>query len=155
MRRRTSSSRVCARRRGKRQIREGLAYVRGRRDMLLVLMVVFFVGTFGMNFQITSALMATQEFRKGAGEYGLLGTFMAVGSLAGALLAARRRNRPLRLVHRGRGPGLRCPRGGRRADADLLAVRAVLPVIGLAALLTLTAANASVQMGIDPGCAAG
>ena len=52
--------------------------------------MVFFAGTFGLNFQMTSALMATQVFDKGAGEYGLLGIGMAVGSLAGALLAARR-----------------------------------------------------------------
>ena len=52
---------------------------------------MFFVGTFGMNFQMTSALMATEVFHgKGAGEYGLLGSIMAVGSLTGALLAARR-----------------------------------------------------------------
>ena len=54
----------------------------------------FFVGTFGLNFQMTSALMAQQEFHKGAQEYGILGTIMAVGSLAGALLAARRRSAP-------------------------------------------------------------
>ena len=52
--------------------------------------MVFFAGTFGMNFQITSALMATEVFGKGAGEFGLLGSAMAVGSLTGALLAARR-----------------------------------------------------------------
>ena len=39
---------------------------------------------------MTSALMATQVFDKGATEYGLLGTFMAVGSLTGSLVAARR-----------------------------------------------------------------
>ena len=60
------------------------------RDLMLILVIVFFAGTFGLNFQITSALMATQVFRKGAGEYGLLGSAMAIGSLAGALLAARR-----------------------------------------------------------------
>ena len=42
--------------------------------------IVFFAGTFGLNFQMTSALMATQVFHKGAGEYGLLGSIMAVGS---------------------------------------------------------------------------
>ena len=49
---------------------------------MLVLAIVFFVGTFGMNFQMTSALMAQQEFHRGAEEYGILGTFVAVG-LAG------------------------------------------------------------------------
>ena len=56
---------------------------------MLVLTIVFFAGTFGLNFQITSALMATEVFDKGAGEYGLLGTTLAIGSLTGALLAAR------------------------------------------------------------------
>ena len=51
---------------------------------------MFFAGTFGLNFQMTSALMATEVFDKGAGEYGILGTTMAIGSLTGALLAARR-----------------------------------------------------------------
>ena len=72
------------------QIRAGLRYVRGRPDLMLVLAIVFFAGTFGLNFQLTSALMATEVFGKGATEYGLLGTFMAVGSLTGSLLAARR-----------------------------------------------------------------
>src|SRR5688500_11404643 len=72
------------------QIRAGIAYVRNRPDLMLILAIVFFTGTFGLNFQMTSALMATQVFGKGATEYGLLGTFMAVGSLTGSLVAARR-----------------------------------------------------------------
>ena len=63
-----------------------------------ILAIVFFTGTFGLNFQITSALMATQVFDKGATEYGLLGTFMAVGSLTGSLVAARRKHVRHRLV---------------------------------------------------------
>jgi MFS family permease len=46
--------------RGKGAIREGVAYVRGRPDIQLVMLLVFVLGTFGMNFQITTALMATQ-----------------------------------------------------------------------------------------------
>ena len=92
---------------GKRQIRDGMAYVASRSDILLVLMVVFSVGTFGMNFQLTSALMAQQEFGHGPEQYGLLGTFMAIGSLAGALLAARRVQSSARSVHRDHGDDLR------------------------------------------------
>ncbi|CAA9296675.1 MAG: Uncharacterized MFS-type transporter [uncultured Friedmanniella sp.] len=136
--------------RGKRQIREGLAYVRRRPDLLLVMGTVFFVGTFGLNFQMTSALMAQQEFHKGAQEYGILGTIMAVGSLAGALLAARRRSTP-----RGRFVvGMALAFGVIEVVAGLmpsyLTYAAILPLLGLAALLTLTAANASVQMTVDP-----
>ena len=69
---------------------DGVRYVRSQPKMLMVLVLVFFAGTFGMNFQITSALMATEVFDKGASEFGLLGSFMAIGSLAGALMAARR-----------------------------------------------------------------
>ena len=79
-------------------IRDGIRYVRGRPDLKLILVAVFFAGTFGMNFQMTSALMATQVFDKGASEYGLLGTTLAVGSLTGALLGARRTRIRLRLV---------------------------------------------------------
>jgi len=136
--------------RAKRQIREGLAYVRRRADLLLVMGTAFFVGTFGLNFQMTSALMAQQEFHKGAQEYGILGTIMAVGSLTGALLAARRRSAP-----RGRFVvGMAVAFGLIEIVAGLMPTyvtyAAILPVLGLAALLTLTAANASVQMKVDP-----
>ena len=82
---------------------EGMRYVRSQPKMLLILVLVFFAGTFGMNFQITSALMATQEFGKGAGEFGILGSALAIGSLSGALIAARR-------------PHIRHPAADRRRD---------------------------------------
>ena len=132
------------------QIREGLAYVRRHRQILLALGVALSVGTFGMNFQLTSALMAQQEFGLGAQQYGLLGTFVAVGSLTGALLAARRTSAPSgRFV-----VGSALAFGGIEAVAGLMPTyatfAAVLPVMGLACLLTLTAANASVQLRVDP-----
>jgi MFS family permease len=136
--------------RAKKQIREGMSYVARNGEILLVMCVVFCVGTFGMNFQLTSALMAQQEFHKGPQEYGILGTFMAVGSLTGALLAARRRSRP-----RGRYiVGMALAFGVIEIVAGLMpnywAFAAILPVLGLAALLTLTASNAAVQLGVAP-----
>ena len=136
--------------RAKHQIREGMSYVLHRGDLLLVLCVAFFVGTFGMNFQMTSALMAQQEFHKGAAAYGILGSFMAFGSLAGALLAARRQARP-----RGRFVVVMALAF---AIVEIVAglmptyatYAAILPLLGLVALLTLTAANASVQLGAAP-----
>jgi MFS family permease len=136
--------------RAKRQIRDALTYVRERPDVMLVLSIVFFVGTFGMNFQMTSALMAQQEFHQGPEEYGILGTFMAVGSLAGALLAARRVGAPSPafLVT------MAISFGVLEVIAGLMptfwSYAAVLPVMGLAVLLTLTAANASIQLRVDP-----
>jgi MFS family permease len=68
---------------------EGIKYVRARPDILAVMIVVFFTGTFGLNFQIYNALMATQIFHKGPATYGLLGTIIAIGSLSAALLSAK------------------------------------------------------------------
>ena len=79
-------------------VRAGVRYVRSRPDLVLLFACVFFMGSFGMNFAVTTALMATEEFGKGAGEFGLLGSLMAIGSLAGALLAARRASPRLRFI---------------------------------------------------------
>jgi MFS family permease len=84
--------------RHKGMIRDGVRYTLARPDLMLILSIVFFAGTFGLNFQLTSALMATEVFHKGAGEYGILGTTLAIGSLSGALLAARRGRIRHRLV---------------------------------------------------------
>jgi MFS family permease len=136
--------------RAKRQLREGLAYVGRSPDILLVLCVMFFVGTFGLNFQMTTALMAQQEFHRSAEAYGILGTLLAVGSLAGALIAARRRARPrgnfvvgLAVIF-----GLVEVAVGMAPSYSLYA--ASLPVMGLVTLLTMTAGNASIQLGVDP-----
>ncbi len=134
--------------RGKGQIRQGVAYVRSRPDIMLIMGLVFVLGTFGMNFQITMALMATQQFHQGPTEYGLLGSVMAVGSLAGALLAARRKMPRLRvllvaLVGFTVASGLSAI-----APTYELFALALIPT-GLASLTALTTANAMVQTSVD------
>ncbi|SDS35696.1 MFS transporter [Microlunatus soli] len=136
--------------RGKRQIREGLAYIRGRSDIILVLCIAAFVGTFGLNFQMTSALMAQQTFHKGAGEYGILGTFMAVGSLTGALIGARRKTAPRARFIIGAAVAFALIEVVVGMMPTYWSYAAVLPIMGLASMLTLNASNMSVQMGVDP-----
>jgi MFS family permease len=70
-------------------VREGIRYALARPDLYVVMLLVFFAATFGLNFQIFNALMATKEFGKGPASYGLLGTFIGIGSLSGALISAR------------------------------------------------------------------
>ena len=53
--------------RGKGQIREGLRYVRGRPDLVLIMALVFVLGTFGMNFQLTHGADGHQGLRQGPG----------------------------------------------------------------------------------------
>lgn len=134
---------------GKGQIRQGIAYVRSRPDIMLVMGLVFVLGTFGMNFQITTALMATTEFHRGPTEYGLLGSIMAVGSLGGALLAARRKTPRLRvLLVALTGFTVTAGLGALAPTYDLFAL--TLVPMGLAALTAMTTANAMVQLSVDP-----
>jgi MFS family permease len=142
---------VPPRPRAKRQLREGLAYVRHSPDILLVMCVVFFVGTFGLNFTMTTALMAQQEFHRSAQAYGILGTLLAVGSLAGALIAARRRTRPHPRFVVGMAIIFGIVETATGLAPNYLTFAAALPLMGLVTLLTLTAANASIQLGVDPG----
>ena len=131
-------------------IRAGVAYVRGRPDLKLVLAIVFFTGTFGLNFQMTSALMATKVFDKGPGEYGLLGTIMAVGSLTGALVAARRVRVRHRLII-----GAAVVFGTVEMIAGLMpsyvTYALITPLLGLTALTMITSANTFMQLNTTPG----
>jgi MFS family permease len=135
--------------RGKHQVAEGLAYVRRRPDLMLILVMVGILGAFGMNFPITNALMSTAEFGMGPEEFGLLGSVMAVGTLAGALLAARRS-----------GPRLRFLLGGAlalgvftlvgSASPSFWLYAAVLVPVGLASITFLNSCNTSIQLSVNP-----
>ncbi|GAB3442863.1 MFS transporter [Phycicoccus ginsengisoli] len=135
--------------RGKGAIKEGVRYVRNRPDIQLVMLLVFVLGTFGMNFQVTTALMATNEFHKGPEEYGLLGSIMAIGSLTAALLSARRARARLRtLLVALVGFTVSTALASLAPTYGLFAL-ALVPT-GLAALTALTTANAMVQTRVDP-----
>lgn len=130
-------------------LREGLRYVIGRPDLQAVMLAVFFVGTFGLNFQLTSALMATDVFHKGPTEYGLLGSVMAVGSLAGALIATRRTTVRIRLVIAA-GVAFGAIEVVVGLMPTFLTFTLMLVPLGLSALTFMTAANALMQMSVAP-----
>jgi MFS family permease len=69
---------------------EGFRYVLGRPDLVVVLTMLFLVATFCMNFAVFVSAMAVTVFGTGAGGFGLLSSMLAVGSVTGALFAARR-----------------------------------------------------------------
>ena len=130
--------------REKGQVRQGLRYVRRRPDIIMVMIVVSVVAALGLNFQMTSALMARIEFGRGPEDYGIMGSVLAIGSLGGALLAARRERPRLRLVL-----------GAAMLFGVSSAVMASMPTYGLymaasvavgfSQLTMLTSANAYVQ----------
>ena len=136
--------------RGKGMIRDGVRYVRGRPDLMMILVAASFAGTFGMNFQMTSALMATQVFDKGPGEYGLLGTTLAVGSLTGALLGARREGRPRQRLVVLAGLAFGAVEIALGLMPSYLTFALLTPVLGLCLLTMLNAANTTVQLSVSP-----
>jgi MFS family permease len=128
------------------QLREAMAYVRARPHLWMTLILIFFVSTFGMNFQVTTALMSRGVFHTGAGAFGVASTVFAFGALGGALIAARRSRPTLSLlvatsfafsvfeVLSGLMP-------------DFLSFLIVLVPTGLALLTLTTAANSTMQLG--------
>ena len=135
--------------RGKGQLREGLRYVAGRPDLIWTIVLVGFVSTFGFNFPVYLSAFADDVFHAGAGSYSLFNTVMAIGSLAGALLAARRGTARLRVLV-----------VGAVAFGALEMVASLAPSLWLFALLMMpigmfgmtvnVTANSSVQLSTDP-----
>ena len=135
--------------RNKHQVVEGIRYVRRRLDLMLIMVLVGVLGAFGMNFPVINSLMATTEFRMGPGEFGLLGSIMAVGTLAGALLAARRSRPRLRFLLGGAlGLGVFTILGS--VAPSFWAYAALLIPVGLASITFLNSCNTSIQLSVEP-----
>ncbi len=124
-----------------------IRYVWRRADLRLLFSIALAMGIFGFNFQITNPLMATQEFGKGAGEFGALGSIMGIGSLTAALMAAQRPR-----------PRIRHVAFGLLAFSMAMTLSAAAPSFGLFTLLMIplgltsvsimVSANALIQMGV-------
>jgi MFS family permease len=131
------------------QLVAGFRYVWKRPDIVAVLITVFLVGTFGFNFAIFTSTMATVEFGMGASEFGMLSSIMAVGSVAGALLSARRSRPRMRLVIGGAFFfGLTCTIAALMPTYISFAIS--LAFVGLTSLTLMTTANAYVQTTTEP-----
>jgi MFS family permease len=128
------------------QLKEALGYVGARPELWLTLVLVFFVATFGMNFQVTTALMSRGVFHMGASEFGLAGAAYALGALGGALVSARRAQ-----------PGMRLLLTAALAFGVFEVIAGLMPVFwlflvmlvptGLAVMMFTTTANSATQLG--------
>ncbi|HEX3852435.1 MAG TPA: MFS transporter [Polyangiaceae bacterium] len=128
---------------------EGFRYVWRRPDLKAVMLMLFFIGTFGLNFPIFISTMAVSVFHKGSGEYGLLSSIMAIGSVTGALLSARREKPRIGFLLAGAacfGVGLVLAAGA----PNYWLFGAALVVIGVSAQTFTTTANGSVQLSTEP-----
>ena len=128
---------------------EGVRYVRARPELSTVLWMLFLVMTFGINFPVFVSAMAVQVFHAASHEFGMLTSMLAVGSVAGALFAARRQTPraaflPVSAVVFGFGLGL----------AALMPTYALfgimLVAVGWSAQTFNTTANSTVQLWTEP-----
>jgi MFS family permease len=147
---RTGELRAAPRaKRAKGQLRAGFRYVRKRSDIVVILAIIFLMGTFGFNFAIFIATMSTVEFGRGAAEYGILSSVMAIGSVAGALLAARRERPRMRVVVlAAAGFGFACTAAAFTPTFELFAVS--LTLVGVTSISLMTSANAYIQTTTPP-----
>lgn len=135
--------------RGPGQLRAGIRYVKRRPDLLVIFAIVFLIGTFGLNFPIFAATMASEVFHHGAGEFGLLSSMIAIGSVTGALLAARREKPRLRVAFVAAGAfGIACIVAAVMPTYETFAVALIL--VGFTSITLLTTANGTVQTTTTP-----
>ncbi|MDE2247620.1 MAG: MFS transporter [Xanthomonadaceae bacterium] len=128
---------------------DGFRYVRQRPDLMAVLFMLLLIGTFGLNFAIYISTMAVMVYHAGAGTYGLLTSTMAVGSIAGALLAAQRDKPSIPLLMVGAGVfGLGCTLAALMPNELLFA--ATLVIIGISAQTFTTSTLSLAQMTTAP-----
>lgn len=131
------------------KIREGIQYVLARPDIFVTMAACSVLATFGFNFELFNALMATKEFKGGVASFGLLGTAVAVGSLSAALLSPLlEKYRSVKFVLI----------GSMFFSVTLLIVSIMptflsyafsLPLLGASALTTVIAANSITQLNSD------
>jgi MFS family permease len=127
----------------------GFRYVTSRRELRTILLMLLLIGTFGLNFPIFISTMAVTVFHAGAREYGLLSGSLAVGTIAGSLLAASRAKPRMALLLAGSATfGLGCGLAAVAPTVWLFA--AALALIGVAALTFTNSTNSLLQLSTDP-----
>jgi len=131
------------------RIRDGMRYIWHRDDLILPLALLFVVGLVGFNYNLTLPVLSKVVFSTGAGQFGLLMTALAVGSLGGALASTGRRRRPsaYTLIGAAVGFGAVSIVSGVLSSYWLTAL-ALMPT-GFFMIYFFQAANQRVQLGTD------
>ena len=131
------------------QIVAGFRYVLGKPSIVVVLIMVGVVGTFGMNFSIFTSTMATITFHKGAAEFGMLSSVMAIGSVTGALFSARQQRPRMRTLFTSAAMfGIASGLAALMPTFEMFTLSLIL--IGFSALMFITTANSMVQTSVKP-----
>jgi MFS family permease len=128
---------------------EGFRYVWRRPDLKAILIMLFLIGAFALNFPIFISTMSVTVFHGGASQYGLLTSILAIGTLAGALLAAGREKPRFMLLLVGAAIfGVGCGLGGIMPNYWLFGL--ALVIIGIAANTFTNTTNSLMQLTTEP-----
>ncbi|HHY6927059.1 TPA: MFS transporter [Burkholderia ambifaria] len=128
---------------------DGFRYVWRRSDLKTTLAMLFLIGTFGLNFPLFISTMAAGVFHVDARGFGILSSMMAVGTISGALLAARRERPRFRHLWIGAAVfGIGCTLGAIAPSYWLFA--AALVLTGIASMTFTTSTNALMQLSTEP-----
>lgn len=126
----------------------GLRYVWSRPDLRAILIMLFLIGTFGLNFPIFISTMAVSVFHTDARGFGLLSSIMAVGTITGALLAGATRPHFRSLLVGAAVFGIGCTLGAIAPGYWWFA--GALVVIGVATLTFTNNTNSIMQLSTEP-----
>ncbi|HVY87756.1 MAG TPA: MFS transporter [Hyphomonadaceae bacterium] len=127
---------------------QGFRYVQSRADLKAILLMLFLLGALGFNFPICISTMSVKAFHIEAKEFGLLTSTMAIGSVIGALMSARREKPRLDLLG-GSALVFGCGCALAAVMPNYLAFGLVLVVIGAAAQTFTTSAIGLTQLSTD------
>ena len=128
---------------------EGFRYVWKRPDLKAALLMLFLIGTFGLNFPIFISTMSVTAFHAGASQYGLLTSIMAIGSVVGALLAAKRAKPQITLLLASAAVfGVGCTLAAAAPSYALFGI--ALVIIGVSVQTFTTSTNSLVQLSTEP-----
>jgi len=126
----------------------GLRYVWRRPDLRGILIMLFLVGTFGLNFPIFVSTMAVNVFHTDAGQFGLLTSIMAIGTVAGALLSGAGQPGFGSLLAGAGVFGIGCTLGAMAPGYWWFA--GALVIVGMAALTLTNSTNSMMQLTTEP-----
>lgn len=128
---------------------DGFHYVRQQPELKVALLMLLIIGTFALNFPIFISTMSVTAFHAGASHYGFLTAMMAIGSVTGALLTARRprprfQNLPVSAAVLGFSCGLAA------LAPNYYVFGALLIIVGLSAQTFTTSTNSLLQLSSEP-----
>jgi len=135
--------------RAKRQVREGVAYVRATPGLAIPLVMMGIVGMLAYEFQVTLPVMASRGLHAGSAGFGFMTATMGIGAVVGGLYVAGRGKtglRPLVLAASGFTVAMAMATLAPALAIELIA----LAFVGAASVMFMSTGNSTLQLTSEP-----